>query len=1031
MLSELAIRRPVLASVACLLIIVFGATSIAGLPVRELPDADAAIVTVTTIYTGASPQVVDTDITEVIEAAVAGIAGVRNISSESRRGRGRTVVEFETGRSIEEAANDVRDAVGRVRSSLPTDVREPQVVKSDSNADPVMRLAVVSDRMSAAEITDYVQRRVVDRLATVEGIASIRVYGQRKFAVRVWLDRRAMAARGLTVTDVENALRRNNVELPAGDLESVSRQLAIRLDSRLTSIEQFGRIVIDEVAGYPVRLSDIAKVEGGADNDTTIVRANGQRAVGMALLRQSQSNTMSISTAVRAELAAMRPDLPTGLRIIVGSDDATFIAASIREVLIALSISLVLVVTVILTFLWSLRAIMIPAITIPVSLIGCFVLIQALGFSINVLTLLALLLAIGLVVDDAIVMLENIQRRIDLGESPLLASVRGSREVTFAIIATSITLIAVFIPISFMSGQVGRLFVEFGFVLASAVIISTFVALTACPALASKVLEPRKGAVVPADETAVRGWGARVYVAILNKFMAAPLIVIAVCLAVAGTSYMAFQTLPRELTPSEDRGLIFVPLTAPEGSTITYTDSQARKVEAFAAAMQERGDVRTIYSFTGWGNRPYRSFIVLRLSQWEEREKSHKALQGELIGPVSSLTGAKGFPVTPAGLGLRGSSSPLRIVISGPDFEAVQEWADILLEKARANPGLKDARIDFSQSNPQLTLQVDRARADDLGVGVGTIATTLQTMLASRAVTTFIDRGREYPVLLQARPEDRQVPGDINGIFVRSDDGRNLVPLSALVKGREEAASGTLRRYDRLPSIRLTAALDEGHALGTAIDFMESAARETLPAAARIGLDGHSKQLRDASGGARIVFGLALLIVFLVLAAQFESFVHPLIIMLSVPLAVAGAIHALWWAELSINVYSQIGIILLIGLMAKNGILIVEFANQLRDRGLSVREAVVRASALRLRPIIMTVASTILGALPLVLASGAGAESRIAIGTVIIGGLALSSVLTLFLTPVLYSLLAGLTKPRSAVERVLARELGRIPEAAE
>ena len=1031
MLSDLAIRRPVLAAVASLLIIVFGIGVLTSIPVRELPDIDTAVVTVTTTYRGEAPEVIDTDLTEIIEGSVAGVAGVKTISSSSRRGRSRVVVEFEVGNDIDAAANDVRDAVSRVRADLPADADEPQVVKNDADSDPVMRLAVTSERLSAAEITDYVDRFVIDRLATVPGVASIDSYGGRPKAVRVWLDRRAMAARNLTVVDIERALQRANLELPAGELESDSRQLSVRLNSRLPTVDAFSNVVIERVGGYPIRLRDIATVVAGVAEDDTIVRNNGKTAVGLAVIRQSQSNTLAISEAVREEIDALQPNLPADMQIEVGSDDAIFVGASIREVVIALGVSLGLVVLVILLFLRSLRATLIPAITIPIALIGTFAAISALGFSVNVLTLLALLLAIGLVVDDAIVVLENIQRRIDLGESPLMASFLGTRQVTFAVLATSMTLIAVFVPLSFLQGQVGRLFVEFGFVMASAVVISTFVALTACPALASRILtrsnKPRAGSSEdPPTETLVLRWFRKGVTLAVRM----PLVILALAGGIAALGAVIYDQLPRELTPSEDRGIVFVPLSAPQGSTVGFTDQASRQVEEIAEPLVASGDIETVFTYTGTWGRQNRAFVVLRLADWEDREKSHRDVVRAMGPNMGQITAARGFPVTPSGLGLRGSRTPLRIVVSGPDFESVKLWAAQLLERGQQNPNLRNLEMDYEENQPQLDISVDRERADDLGISVETIATTLQTLLASREVTTYLDRGREYPVLVQAAANDRASPTDIEFIFLRADDGDTLVPLSALVTLDVNAAAAELRRYDRLPSITIEGSIAEGYSLGDAIEYMEGAAAEILPAEARISLAGQSQQFRETSSGAGFTFALALLIVFLVLAAQFESFVHPFVIMLTVPLGVAGAVFSLAAAGLSLNIYSQIGIILLVGLMAKNGILIVEFANQLRDEGKDVTQAVIDSTVLRLRPIVMTVVSTVLGAMPLVLASGAGAESRIAIGTVIVGGLLLSGILTLFLTPVLYSLLARFTEPRSAIERRLNTELGKRGSAA-
>ena len=1021
-LSDISVRRPVLAAVASLLLIVFGLSALRDISIRELPDVDNAVVTITTTYRGAAPEVIDTDVTETIEGAVASISGIRSISSESRQGRSRVTIEFETGRDIDVAANDVRDAVGRVRANLPQEADPPDVEKSDADADPVMRLAVTSDRMTTAEITDYVDRFVVDRLATLDGVANIIIYGERSFAVRIWLDRRALAARKLTVADVERALVRNNIELPAGKVTSRDRELTVRLNSRLQSIDDFRDVVLDRVAGYPVRLGDVARVEAGVADDSTIARSDGRDAVGLAVQRQSQSNTLQISNAVRAEIATLRPTLPEGMEIMVGSDDALFVGASIREVALALMISLGLVVLVILFFLRSLRATLIPAITIPVSLLGAFILIGAWGFSLNTLTLLALLLAIGLVVDDAIVVLENIQRRIEDGESPLVASLKGARQVTFAVLATSVTLIAVFVPLSFMPGQVGRLFIEFGWVMAGTVAISTFVALTACPALASKVLSKGTGAA-PADESGLRGPVQKFYAGLLRRAVQMPLVVIALGGAVTGGAVLFYDALPRELAPREDRGVGFIPLTAPQGSTLEYTDRAAQQVEEILRPMRDEGVIETVFTFTGWGNRAWRSFVVFRLAPWDEREQSAEDVVRRIAPKMGELTAARGFPVTPAGLGLRGSSTPIRVVVSGPDFDSVKDWANALQERAGEIEGLINPEINFEQNLPQLDVRIDRERADDLGISVEVVANTMQTMLASRQATRFMTRGREYPVIVQAEERDRRSPSDIDNIFIRSGDGQSLVPLGALVSVQENAAAPSLRRFDRLPSIQLSGALAPGADLGSVLARVEAAAAEIIPPSGKLGYEGQSRTFKDTSAGVGIVFALSLLIVFLVLSAQFESFVHPVTILLTVPTGVAGAVYAMALGGLSLNVYSQIGIILLIGLVAKNGILIVEFANQLRDQGKSVREAVIMAAALRLRPIMMTVLSTILGALPLVLATGAGAESRNAIGTVIIAGLALSALLMLVVTPVIYDLLARFTRPRGHIERALEREL--------
>ena len=1028
MLSDLAIKRPVLAVVTSLLVVVFGIASLLDLPIRELPDIEYPTVTVSVGYAGAAPGVIDTEIVEPVEGAIAGIAGVKSIESRSRRGSGRTVITFSAGRDIDEATNDVRDAVGRVRARLPEDADEPRIAKSDDDDDPVMRIGIVSDRMSPSELTDYAERFIVDRLATLDGVATVDIFGDRRFAVRVWLDRQAMAARNLTVGDVEQALRRSNIELPAGELESESRQFQIRTISRLDDIDSFKSLIISRVDGFPIRLADIARVALGAEDDQTIVRSNGQSAVGLGVLRQSNANTIEIADAIEAELAVIRPTLPAGMTIEIGSNDALFIEQSIREVLIALGIALALVVFVIFAFLASLRATLVPAATIPVAIIGAFIGIYALGFSINVLTLLALILAIGLVVDDAIVVLENAQRRIDLGEKPILASLLGTRQVTFAVLATSATLIAVFLPLSFMQGQVGRLFREFGFVLAIAVAISTFVALTLCPMLCSTWLKPgNEGARV---RRAVHGALDRItstYRRILAASLDAPMIVLTTALLVGAASYWLYLAMPKELAPTEDRGVFFVSISAPQGATVGYTNDETRKIEAIVQPLLESGEARRSFAIVGRRSSPNRAFVVVRLADWNDRERDARTISRSLFPELGKISAIRAIAIAPSGLGLRGSRTPLRIVVGGPDYASVQAWADALVEAAEDNPGLRDIEIDFEQNQPQVDISIDRERADDLGISVEAVATTLQTMLASREVTTYVDRGREYSVILQAEDDDRRTPSDLTNIFLRADETSELVPLGALVRIDERASAPTLRRFDRLPSVTISGALNEGYDLGSAIVFMQNQAQDILPAGAKLGYAGQTEQYLETTGGVLVTFALALLIVYLVLAAQFESFIHPLIIMVTLPLAVSGALVSLWLAGASLNIYSQVGLILLVGLMAKNGILIVEFSNQLRDEGHSIREAILDASTIRLRPIVMTVLSTMLGALPLAMASGAGAESREAIGLVIIGGLGIASLMTLIVTPVLYDLLAGFTRPRGAIERELEAALSKQP----
>ncbi len=1025
------IRRPVFAAVLSMLIVVIGLVSLTRLPVRELPDVDAATVTISTNWRGAAPSVVDTQVTEVVESAVAGVAGVNRIESSSERGDSRIVVGFVASRDIDEAANDIRGAVGRVINRLPEEAEEPQIYKNDSNADPVLRISIVSDRQSPQEITDYAERYIVDRLATLDGVAAVNIFGQRRYAMRIALDPSAMAARKMTATEIAEALRTNNVELPAGEVISQWRQFQVRAATRLETPEEFRNLVISVVDGAPVRLGEVAEVYVGAENEDTIVRSDGRNAVGLGVQRQSQANTIAISDAVRAELERVRGTLPAGMEIFVSSDDAVFIQSSIEEVLTTLGIAVVLVVLVIFVFLGSPRATLAPAVVIPVALIGAVAGIYAFGFSINILTLFALILAIGIVVDDAIVVLENIQRRVERGQDPAAAAMLGANQVVFAVIATSVTLISVFMPISFLEGQVGRLFTEFGIVMAVAVAFSTFVALTLTPVLCKMVLRQGSGGMLERGVNRVIGWVENGYRAALRVALGFPIVIVVIGMAVAGAAAWLNEGLPRELSPREDRGVFFVAVTAPQGSTVAYTDREVREAEARLMPLMKSGEAERMFSIIGFRGETHRAFVVMRLAPWEERERSSQDIVASMIGPMTSIPGARAFPIQPSGLGLRGSRTPLQVKLLGPDFLSVQEWSKTLMAALQEVEGLENLETDYEETQPELALDVDRALADDLGVAIEDIGATLQTFFAGREATGWIERGREYPVILQAAEESRRTADDLGEMYVRSRTTGALIPVSALVSAQEGAASPELNRFNRLPAIEISASLAEGYDLGAAIEAVMEAAERVLPAEAQIAFDGQSQEFLETSGGAYWTFVFAVIVVYLVLAAQFESFVDPLVILLTVPLGVTGALATLWLTGQSLNIYTQVGLVLLVGLMAKNGILIVEFANQLRDDGASVREAALEGAVARLRPVLMTVISTLLGALPLVWSSGAGSEAREAIGLVIIGGFGIASLLTLFLTPVLYDLLVRFTRPRSAVsndlDAALARDRTRTP----
>lgn len=1023
LLTDVSIKRPVFATVMNLLVLVFGIAALMGLPVREYPDIDPPIVSISTTYTGAAAEVVDTQITQIVEGAISGIEGIRTIQSSTEQGQSRTSIEFNISRDVDIAANDVRDAVARIVDELPEEADAPVVRKADSDARPMMWLTLRSQAWDSAELSDFADRVLVDRLSVLDGVADVRIGGERRYAIRVWLDRDRLAARDITVADVERALRANNVELPAGSVDSSTRNFTVRAEGRLSNVEQFNNLVVRRDGNNLVRLGEVANVQMGVESDVSRLRGNGETAIGMGVIRQSKANTVAVSDGVRAELEQIRQTLPPEVTITDSYDESIFIRASISEVMITLIIAVALVILVIFLFLRSWRATLIPAVTIPVAVIGAFIGLGYLGFSINVLTLLAVILAIGLVVDDAIIMLENIQRRIDDGEPPLLATFRGAKQVSFAIIATTLTLVAVFVPISFMGGNVGRLFAEFGFTLAAAVVFSSFVALTLVPMLCSKWLRPSreggdKGKLWLASEKVLNGM-TRGYARALGFSLRQPGLIIGLGMASLILAFALYPQLPQELAPIEDRGTIIMPTDAPRGSTVEYTDHYVRQAEKLLLPYIDDGIANRLLSIVGFRDEEDNAFMIMGLEHWSKRDVKQQQITSEIRAKMVDISGVRVIPVNPPGLGQGGFNQPVEFVVAGPDYESVQQWSEEIVSKARENPGLLNVDTDFELTRPELRLTIDRERAADLDITVQDVGLTLQTMLASRKVTTYMDRGQEYDVIVQASDADRATPSDLSQIFMRPRAGGDLIPLAALVDMDEIGTNPDLRRIDRLPAVVISASLADGYDLGSALTYLNNLAAETLPPEARISYRGLSQEFQESSNAIYITFGLAFVIVFLVLAAQFESWIHPLIIMLTVPLAVTGALIALFWSGISLNIYSQIGIVMLLGLMAKNGILMVEFANQLRDEGYSVRDAIFEGSILRFRPVLMTTISTVFGAIPLVIASGAGAESRAAIGIVIMGGLTFATTLTLFLIPVLYNLLARFAKSANAVEKEL------------
>ncbi|MHC4899512.1 MAG: efflux RND transporter permease subunit, partial [Planctomycetota bacterium] len=997
------------------------------LGVREFPDIDAPTVSIETSYVGAAAAVVETRVTQVIEDAISGVEGIKTISSTTSDGRSDITVEFVLQRDVEAAANDIRDRVSRVLQRLPEEVDPPEIVKSDSSSNSVFWLNLASPVRSVMEMTDYAQRYIVDQLSTVPGVARIRVGGGSRYAMRVWLDRQALAATGLTTGDVERALRAQNVELPAGRVESKNREFTVRVDRAFSKPEDFERLVIGRGwRGHLVRLRDVARVELGPSNDRTTFRRNGEEMVGLGVVRQARANTLDVVHGVKERVARVNPTLPPDMKMYPSYDSSVYIEEAIGQVWRTLAITALVVVTVIFVFLGSLRATFIPAVTVPVSLVGTFFVLYVLGFSINLLTLLALVLAIGLVVDDAIVVLENIARRTREGEPPLRAAFLGARQVGFAVVATTIVLIAVFVPIALLRGNTGKLFSEFALALAGAVCLSTLVALTLSPAMCAFMLRkgkpPKLALLVDVLFRPVQQGYRWLLEGMVRQPLAAMLIVGGLSAAIVGL----YRLLPQEYTPSEDRGSFRISVKGPEGASYEQSLRMAAKVEDVMLGLIKSGEAqRVLLRVPGSWRRSgdvNSAFGTVLLQVRDKHRRPTKEVMAEVDAKLAALPGYRAFTMARSGL-LRRSGQPVQFVITGSTFEELARWRDVILARAAENPNLEAVDSDYKETKPQIEVLVDTDRAADLGVSVREVGRTLETLMGSRRVTTYVDRGEEYDVMLEAEDADKRSHSDLEQVYVRSDTTRELVPLASLVKLRSFADSSARNRYDRLRAITITASLAEGYSLGAALAFLNKIVEDDLHGTPGIAYKGQSREFVEASGALAFTFGISLLIVYLVLAAQFESFLQPLVILLTVPVAVFGGLAGLWLCGESLNIYSQIALVILIGLAAKNGILIVEFANQLRDRGLSVRDAVLDASVLRLRPILMTGLSTALGALPLVLATGAGGEARLTIGVVVMAGVSVATITTLLVVPSIYALVARFTGSPATRARVLDEQL--------
>ncbi|AWB58834.1 MULTISPECIES: efflux RND transporter permease subunit [unclassified Colwellia] len=1029
-LSDLSVKRPVFATVINLLIITFGIVAFLTLPLREYPDIDPPVVSINTTYPGASAAIVESKITQILEDRISGIEGVKSINSNSRVGRSNISIEFELDRDIDAATNDVRDRISRALNNLPDQAEPPEVFKANDDESTIVWFVLQSEAMSTLQLTDYAQRYIVDRFSVVDGVARVQVGGGRTYAMNVVLNRKAMAARGVTVNDIEQTLRAENVELPAGKVESIERDFSIRVERSYLTVEDFATMVVarNDTKSL-VYLGDVAKIALSAEDEENMFRGNGKNMVGLGIIKQSKANTLEVVKAARKEMMSIRGGLPMGTTITNSYDSSVFIQGSIDEVYSTLGIAMLMVVLVIFLFLGNVRATLIPAVTVPVALIGSMMVLSWLGFSINLLTLLAMVLAIGLVVDDAIVVLENIYRRIERGQTPLLAAYEGGREVAFAVIATTLVLVAVFVPLIFLSGNVGRLFTEFAIAIAAAVIFSSLTALSLTPMMCSKMLKHKKrsssfGQKLDQGFTKLEAaYGRSLKASIHQPFM----IFIVIVLSLFAV-YSLFNQLPSEYTPKEDRGNFFVMMRGAEGASYENNVRNMQQIEEKLLVHQQSGELdRVIVRVPGFGGAG--GIAIVGMPAWKDRVTDTFQFINKMNGELSKVTDVRAFAMMRRGLGGGGgSSSPVEFVLQGNTYEELAKWRDIIIAKAQENPDLSGIDSDYKETYPQLLVKIDHSRAFDLGVSVGDIGRTLETMLGQRRVTNFVERGEEYYVVVKGEKTDFSNPKDIDNIFVRSTVSQQLVPLSNLITIEENATSSQLNRFNRLRSVTISANLADGYALGDALNYLNNAVAEHLPEEAQVAYKGQSQLLQESGNSIAFIFILALVITYLVLSAQFESFIHPFVIMLTVPLALVGALAGLKLMGMSLNIYSQIGIVMLIGLAAKNGILIVEFANQLRDKGIAFEEALITAATQRLRPIVMTTFTTVTTSIPLVLAVGPGAESRMVIGVVIFAGVSLASIFTLFIVPGAYYWLCRNTGSPQVITQEIERQQAQIAD---
>ncbi|MCO5230794.1 MAG: efflux RND transporter permease subunit [Chitinophagales bacterium] len=1009
-LASFSLKRPVTAIVMSIIIMLFGLLGMKSLGVREYPSIDPPIITVRTNYVGANADVIESQITEPLEKSINGIAGIRNISSASNQGSSVITVEFDLGVDLEAAANDVRDKVSQAVRQLPDDIDgQPIVSKADANSDAIISMTIKSDTRTQLEVSDYAENIIGERLQTIPGVSSLQIWGQKKYAMRLWIDPQKLAALGLTTVDINNALHRENVELPSGKVQGNKTELVVKTVGKLSTPDDFNDLVITSRDGRIIRFKDVGYAVLGAENEESILRESGAPMVALALVPLPGANYVAIADEFYKRMEDIKKELPEDIHLNIAMDDTQFIKKSIFEVKETLFIAIFLVVVIIYLFFRNWLMAFRPLIDIPVSLIGAFFIMYIMGYSINVLSLLAIVLATGLVVDDGIVVTENIYKKIEKGMSPMLAARLGTEEIFFAVVSTSITLAAVFLPVIFMQGFVGKLFQEFGVVIAGAVLISAFVSLTLTPVLNAKLVikDEKPGWFYLKTEPFFQAME-NAYHSYLEGFLKIKWITFPILIACIAAIVFLFKNLPQELAPLEDRGLLRVSVTAPEGASYEYTDAYMMKVAQFIKdSIPEHSSILTVTApgFAGSGGLNT-GFVRLSLKESSERDRSQQEIADYLTAKTKSMNEARAFVIQQQTISVgMGRGLPVQYVIQNNDFEKIKEKLPLFLEKANSSPEFSMVDVNLKFNKPELNIVIDRDKAQALGVSVIDIAQTLQLSLSGQRFEYFTKEGKQYQVIGQFDRANRDQPLDLSIINVRNNKGE-LVQLDNLVKMEETSSPPQLFHYDRYKSATISAAPAPGRTIADGIQAMDNIAKEVLDDSFSTALSGSSRDFAESSSNTSFALLLALLLVFLILAAQFESFIDPIIIMMTVPLAIAGALISLWYFNQSMNIFSQIGMIMLIGLVTKNGILIVEFANQLREKGQAKTEAILSASQMRLRPILMTSLATALGALPIAMSFGAASKSRMGMGIVVVGGVIFSLVLTLFVIPAIYSFIS-------------------------